>query len=92
MTQFATYPSLRGRVVFVTGGSSGMGADMVEQFAAQGAHVGFVGRNPDAASEVVRACLERGGVAPLFIRVDLRDIAALRAAVAQIEQSLGVGC
>ena len=90
MTQFATYPSLQGRVVLVTGGGSGIGADIVEQFAAQGAHVGFVDRNAEAASEVVRACVERGYGAPLFIKADLRDIAAVRAAVVQIEQTLGV--
>ncbi|HJW10291.1 MAG TPA: 3-oxoacyl-ACP reductase, partial [Albitalea sp.] len=40
MGPFARYPSLQGRVVFLTGGSSGMGADMVAHFAAQGARVG----------------------------------------------------
>ncbi|MFQ5426605.1 MAG: 3-oxoacyl-ACP reductase, partial [Gaiellales bacterium] len=36
MSEYATYPSLRDRVVFITGGASGIGADMVEQFAQQG--------------------------------------------------------
>jgi NAD(P)-dependent dehydrogenase (short-subunit alcohol dehydrogenase family) len=39
---FAIYPSLRDRVVFVTGGASGIGAEHVTQFAAQGAKVAFV--------------------------------------------------
>ena len=34
--QFAAYPSLRDRVVFITGGASGIGAEHVTQFAAQG--------------------------------------------------------
>ena len=34
--QFAIYPSLRDRVVFITGGASGIGAEHVTQFAAQG--------------------------------------------------------
>ena len=34
--QFAIYPSLRDRVVFITGGASGIGAEHVAQFTAQG--------------------------------------------------------
>ena len=39
---FATYPSLSGKSVFVTGGASGIGADIVKAFHGQGANVGFV--------------------------------------------------
>jgi NAD(P)-dependent dehydrogenase (short-subunit alcohol dehydrogenase family) len=42
MTQFATYPSLIDRTVLVTGGATGIGASLVEHFAAQGAKVGFI--------------------------------------------------
>ena len=39
---FATYPSLNGAVVFVTGGASGIGEQIVRAFAAQGSKIGFV--------------------------------------------------
>ena len=39
---FARYPSLIDKVVFITGGGSGIGAAMVEAFAAQEANVAFV--------------------------------------------------
>jgi len=42
MTGFATYPSLRDRVAFVSGGATGLGAEFVAQLAAQGARVAFV--------------------------------------------------
>ena len=42
MSRFASYPSLSGRVVFISGGGSGIGASIVEHFAEQGAKVGFV--------------------------------------------------
>ena len=34
--EFAHYPSLRDRVVFITGGATGIGAELVRQFASQG--------------------------------------------------------
>lgn len=86
---FATYPSLKDRVVLVTGGGSGIGGCMTEQFAAQGARVAFI----DFAEEPSRALVEklRPGAAhpPLYVNCDLRDIAALRGAVAQISGKLG---
>jgi NAD(P)-dependent dehydrogenase (short-subunit alcohol dehydrogenase family) len=42
VTAYATYPSLRDAVVLISGGGSGLGAEFVSQFAAQGARVGFV--------------------------------------------------
>jgi len=39
---YATYPSLNGRTVFITGGASGIGATFVESFHAQGCKVAFV--------------------------------------------------
>ncbi len=87
--QFAIYPSLRDRVVFVTGGGSGIGAEEVTQFAAQGAKVAFV----DIADEPSRALVARlrdaGHRAPLYQHCDLRDIAALRAAIAEAARQLG---
>lgn len=87
--RFASYPSLRDKVVFITGGSSGIGADYVVQLAAQGAKVGFVGRNQNAADALIAVCGDAGYPVPLFIQTDLRDIDALRAAMAQTEDALG---
>jgi NAD(P)-dependent dehydrogenase (short-subunit alcohol dehydrogenase family) len=87
--QFATYPSLRGRRVLITGGASGIGASMVEHFAAQGSHVGFLDFNADAAAALI-ASLPDGQVAR-FAQVDLRDIDALRVAIATLRTALGGG-
>ena len=49
----ALYPSLKNKVVFILGGSSGIGADFVEAFAKQGSKVAFVGRNEKLANAKV---------------------------------------
>jgi len=90
MTSDAVYPSLRDNVVVITGGGSGIGAVMVEQFAKQGARVAFL----DRAEADSRALVERlsAGVPhiPVFAHCDITDISALRAALEQIGREVGV--
>ena len=76
MTQ-AIYPSLKGRAVFVSGGASGIGADVVAAFSAQGSNVGFVDIDENAG----QALAQKLGASVLFQRCDVTDIAALRAAI-----------
>ena len=71
-------------MVFVTGGASGIGADIVRAFAGQGAKVAFVDLL-DAEGAALAA--EVGG---LFIRCDVTDIAALKAAIARAGDELGL--
>jgi D-xylose 1-dehydrogenase len=83
MSSFATYPSLKNEAVVVTGGASGIGASIVEHFAAQGARVGFLDFD-DAAGKALAAKTDA-----LFLHCDLRDVAALKAAIAKLEERLG---
>ena len=89
MAQYAIYPSLRGRAVFITGGGSGIGAGIVEHFAAQGARVAFVDIAAEASKAVIDRVAAAGHARPLFIQCDLRDIEALRAAIARAGRELG---
>ena len=62
MQKYANYPSLEGRSVLITGGGSGIGAAMVEQFALQGARVAFL----DIAGRLF-ACLHAvQKISPMF--------------------------
>ena len=89
MTSSASYPSLRRRPVLITGGASGIGACLVERFARQGARVAFLDRDVEAA-ETLGDTLRRNGLEdPVFVPCDLRDLDALRGAVAAAESNLG---
>jgi len=89
MKGFATYPSLQGRVVFITGGASGIGATLVEEFVAQGSKVAYI--DIDVASGEA-LCVRLGkefSNAPLFLFCDLTDISALREAIKVVATRLG---
>jgi NAD(P)-dependent dehydrogenase (short-subunit alcohol dehydrogenase family) len=82
----ARYPDLAGRTVFVSGGGSGIGAAFVAQFAGQGCRVAFI----DIADAPSQALVERlGADHTRFAHCDVRDVAALRAAIADVESEWG---
>jgi NAD(P)-dependent dehydrogenase (short-subunit alcohol dehydrogenase family) len=88
--QFATYPSLRGRRVLVTGGASGIGAGIVSHFVAQGSLVGILDIDAAAAKDLL-ATLPEGPGRAAFAQVDLRDIPAVRGAIDDLRGTLGGG-
>lgn len=87
----AVYPSLRDKRVIITGGGSGIGAGLVEAFVGQGAKVAFV----DVAAADSEALVERlapdAAHAPLFRRLDLTDLDALKTVFGALIDALG-GC
>ena len=85
---FAHYPSLNGAVVFITGGASGIGRDMVRAFAAEKSHVGFVDID-EKGGIALKEELTGAGAKVHFEAFDLRDIGALRAGFAKLKSALG---
>jgi NAD(P)-dependent dehydrogenase (short-subunit alcohol dehydrogenase family) len=88
VSQYATYPSLKDRSVFITGGGIGIGAALVRHFAGQGSRVAFVDIALEASEQLV-ADIAAAGDPPLFIPCDLRDIEALRQAIRQAADAHG---
>ena len=86
---FASYPSLSGRVVFISGGASGIGATLVEEFVAQGSRVAFIDIDVPAAEALVARLTEAFPNAPLFLHCDVTDITGLREAIKTVEERLG---
>ena len=87
MTDFPTYPDLRGASVFITGGGSGIGASLTEGFLRQGARVAFVQRSDSTA--FVEEMARETGNRPLFIPCDITDIAALQSAISRASEAHG---
>jgi NAD(P)-dependent dehydrogenase (short-subunit alcohol dehydrogenase family) len=86
---FATYPSLRGQRVFITGGGTGIGAAMVEAFAQQGAQVAFVDVAQAESEALVERLAQDGYLKPCFQVCDVRDVKALQTCMAQAIAELG---
>lgn len=89
MSNYAIYPSLKDRAVFVTGGGSGIGASIVEHFCAQGSKVAFVDIAREASEALVKTIAGKGLPAPLFIECNITDIPALQKAIVEAKQKLG---
>jgi len=85
MPRFAVYPSLSDRVVFISGGGSGIGASIVEHFVEQGSKVAFVDLDEAASTALVKRLDNK----PLFLKCDVRDVKAYQAAIGEAAARLG---
>lgn len=80
---------LDGRVAFITGASSGIGATLATAFAAAGASVALVARRLERI-EALAATISAGGGTALAVPLDVTDRAAISAAFEFVERRLGV--
>ena len=86
---FAIYPSLKNRVVVVTGGASGIGEAIVEAFAIQNATVVFLDVMDSVAEKLVERLQSGGLEAPAYYHCDLTDVDALQATVSEVIKRFG---
>jgi NAD(P)-dependent dehydrogenase (short-subunit alcohol dehydrogenase family) len=85
----ADYPSLRDKIVLITGGATGIGEAIVRSFAAVGARVAFLDVLDDAAAELVESVAATSTHRPLYLPTDVTNIAALEAAFNSVRALLG---
>jgi len=85
----ASYSDLNDKVLFLTGGASGIGAGFVRAFAAQGTKVAFVSLPHEDGEGLCDEVEKETGLRPLFLPCDVRDVAALKAAIETTKQRFG---
>ena len=84
------YPSLSGKVVFITGGATGIGANTVEAFCRQQAKVCFIDIQDEAAAELIaRISTIDGAVVPCYYPCNLLNINDLKQSVTQAIKAFG---
>ena len=86
---YASYPSLRGSAVLITGGATGIGASIVEHFARQGSRVAFFDVQDEAGGDLVERLRPEVQSAPLYFHCDLTDVGELKVRAKEAVASLG---
>ena len=85
----ASYPTLAGKTVFISGGSSGIGAELVKSFAAQGAKVAFCGTKDGGGDALIAEITQAGQPTPYYEACDVRDVPAVQAMLERVGQHFG---
>jgi D-xylose 1-dehydrogenase len=89
MQSFTRFAGLDGALVLVTGGATGIGSAIVENFVRQGSHVVFLDINTDAGTKLVTQLSAGAKITPEFLFADLRDLQSLKATIGSIQQRAG---
>ncbi|KAI0377901.1 3-oxoacyl-reductase [Hypomontagnella monticulosa] len=90
MEKYATYPSLRGKTVLITGGAEGIGAASVELFCRQGSNVVFLDYSDTSAQKLLEKMKTiPGATQPTFMHCDVTDLPRLKECAEQTLAALG---
>ena len=89
MATSASYPSLQGQCIFITGGATGIGAALVKAFAQQGANVAFVDIDVDSAKQLINEVESEQGPKLWYQATDVTNVQALQQAILDADAQLG---
>jgi NAD(P)-dependent dehydrogenase (short-subunit alcohol dehydrogenase family) len=89
MTYQPIYPDLKDQGVLITGGGSGIGAELVRSFVAQGAKVAFLDIAEEASDALVAEINSTAANKVTYFKTDLRDLDAVKVAIDQAAEVVG---
>ena len=89
MNEVASYPSLKDKVVLITGGASGIGETIVENFLQQGSKVVFFDKEKELGLKLVSK-LNNYNYKAIFKECDLVNIEDLKSKIIQIREEVGL--
>jgi len=88
MNEIASYPSLKDKVVLITGGASGIGETIVENFLQQGSKVVFFDKEKELGLKLISK-LNNYNYKAIFKVCDLVNIEDLKSKINQIREEVG---
>jgi D-xylose 1-dehydrogenase len=89
MQLFTKFAGLESALVLVTGGATGIGSAIVENFVNQGSRVIFLDIDSDGATQLVTRLKAGAKIMPEFVYADLRDLHSLKATIDSIQRRAG---
>ena len=89
MSETASYPSLKDKVVLISGGASGIGETIVENFLQQGSRVVFLDKEKELGLRLVSK-LKSYKYKAIFKECDLINIDDLKSIINQIREEVGL--
>ena len=89
MINCAKYPSLKDKIVLITGGASGIGESIVEHFCNQQAKVIFFDIDDKAAVKVIEYNTKYYNNTPIYKSCDLTNIKELQNTIVSIGEEIG---
>ena len=88
MNEIASYPSLKDKVILISGGASGIGESIVENFLQQGSKVAFLDKEKELGNQLVKTLHEYNHQA-VFKECDLVDIVEMQKKIKEIQIEVG---
>ncbi len=88
MNEIANYPSLKGKVVLITGGASGIGESIVENFLQQKSNVVFIDKEKKLGLQL-QSKFQDYELKPIFMHCDLTNVEELQKTINQVYKEIG---